>query len=218
MWCLTADRALPCQPGPVCRERASSDRQRRDGRSSTCWRRGQVAGLGCAACAIGRRLSLRRGPPGDQSPGYKPGSLLKQTGPAVEGGCGRVPTAWQRGAQAEMQSAICNLCGLGPGLTPAGDDWLAGWLLAQHLAPDLTGLPNLSGLVGRSPPIAPRPSARAFLACAAAGEADRVVAYAALRVGRGINGQFTNPPIYRRHPLPWRPPAQPCWPVSLQVW
>ncbi|MCX6033236.1 MAG: DUF2877 domain-containing protein [Chloroflexi bacterium] len=36
-------------------------------------------------------------------------------------------------------SAIRNLIGLGPGLTPAGDDWLAGWLLALHCCEDLRG-------------------------------------------------------------------------------
>ncbi len=100
------------------------------------------------------------------------------------------------------QSAIRNLIGLGPGLTPAGDDWLAGWLLALWTAP-----PAPSPGAETSPP-APSPArrgeansplpwqgggegggrsvaeiilataarttilSRAFLACAAAGEAD----------------------------------------------
>ena len=37
----------------------------------------------------------------------------------------RRPAAYRRPSRA--------LVGLGPGLTPAGDDWLAGWLLAQYL-------------------------------------------------------------------------------------
>ena len=81
-------------------------------------------------------------------------SLLKQAGPAVEAAVVAFQQAWQQVASADspstirnLQSAIRNLCGLGPGLTPAGDDWLAGWLLAQHLAPNLTGLDDLSGLV-----------------------------------------------------------------------
>ena len=65
--------------------------------------------------------------------------------------------------------AVCALVGLGPGLTPAGDDWLAGWLLAQQLDQDLTGLQSrsMSGLTERTTTLS-----RALLACAAAGETD----------------------------------------------
>jgi hypothetical protein len=65
------------------------------------------------------------------------------------------------------KAALGALVGLGPGLTPAGDDWLAGWLLAQHLTEDLTGSADLSGLTDRTTTLS-----RALLACAAAGEAD----------------------------------------------
>ncbi|MCU0500683.1 MAG: DUF2877 domain-containing protein, partial [Anaerolineae bacterium] len=106
-------------------------------------------------------------------------SLLKQAGPAVEAAAVEFQQAWQQVASPHspstirnLKSAIRDLCGLGPGLTPAGDDWLAGWLLAQHLAPDLTGFANLSGLVMDIAAVRTTILARALLACAAAGEAD----------------------------------------------
>jgi hypothetical protein len=81
--------------------------------------------------------------------------------------CGLPGALCERAASGERE-ALRSLVGLGPGLTPAGDDWLAGWLLAQYLTEDLTGLRNLSGLVmGRTTTLS-----RALLACAAAGEAD----------------------------------------------
>jgi hypothetical protein len=74
--------------------------------------------------------------------------------------------------RAALARAISAMCGLGPGLTPAGDDWLAGWLLGLHLAPDLTGLGDLSGLVLEIAAHRTTTLSRAFLECAAAGEAD----------------------------------------------
>jgi hypothetical protein len=125
-----------------------------------CARRAEVV----AAVQIARRSNAE----------LQSGSLLKQAGPAVEGAVAAFQGAWRRGARADLQSAICHLCGLGPGLTPAGDDWLAGWLLAQRLAPDPIGLQHLSDLAtdiitaNRTTTLS-----RAFLACAAAGEADQ---------------------------------------------
>lgn len=67
-------------------------------------------------------------------------------------------TAFQQAASQVVTPAAANECwqglacllGLGPGLTPLGDDWLAGWLLRQHLAlysaapgSDLPGYPPL---------------------------------------------------------------------------
>ena len=113
-------------------------------------------------------------------------SLLQQAGPAVEAAVAAFQQAWQRSACADSQivdcnllSAICHLCGLGPGLTPAGDDWLAGWLLAQHLVPDRQGLRpiagwcDLEGLIAEVAAERTTTLSRAFLACAAAGEADQ---------------------------------------------
>ncbi len=71
--------------------------------------------------------------------------------------------------RAALARAISALCGLGPGLTPAGDDWLAGWLLGLHLAPDP---PDLSGFILEIAGQRTTTLSRAFLECAAAGEAD----------------------------------------------
>ena len=85
--------------------------------------------------------------------------------------CGLPEAVCEQAARGQA-AAMCALVGLGPGLTPAGDDWLAGWLLAQHLAPDLTGLRNLSGRVVAMAADRTTTLSRALLTCAAAGEAD----------------------------------------------
>lgn len=41
-------------------------------------------------------------------------------------------------AETDLQQGLACLLGLGPGLTPLGDDWLAGWMLRQHLSADHT--------------------------------------------------------------------------------
>ena len=79
------------------------------------------------------------------SSGRQNGSLLKQAGTAVEAAAAAFQCAWQRGTRDELVAAARSLCGLGPGLTPAGDDWLAGWLLAQHLSEGLRGLRPTEG-------------------------------------------------------------------------
>ena len=75
----------------------------------------------------------------------------------------------------ELRAAIHNLCGLGEGLTPQGDDWLAGWLLGTRLvessgpsdwASEVLGALVLDAASERTTVLS-----RAFLACAAAGEA-----------------------------------------------
>ena len=89
--------------------------------------------------------------------------------------CGLPEAVCEQAARGET-AALGALVGLGPGLTPAGDDWLAGWLLAQHLTgarPDEVCGNRLSGLVDREI-AADRTTtlSRALLTCAAAGEAD----------------------------------------------
>ena len=112
------------------------------------------------------------------SSGLQSGSLLKQAGPAVEAAVAAFGEAWQRGVRDELVAVARGLCGLGPGLTPAGDDWLAGWLLAQHLAEVLRGLRptagwyDLEGLIADITADRTTALSRAFLQCAAAGEAD----------------------------------------------
>jgi hypothetical protein len=106
------------------------------------------------------------------SSGIQNGSLLNRSGPAVEGAVAAFQGAWQRGARADLQSAICHLCGLGPGLTPAGDDWLAGWLLAQHVGLVAARMREIADLIAEAVADRTTTLSRAFLACAVAGEAD----------------------------------------------
>jgi hypothetical protein len=86
--------------------------------------------------------------------------------------CG-LPEALCEQAARGQADAVRALVGLGPGLTPAGDDWLAGWLLAQHVGgEDLRGLRNLEGLIVALAADRTTTLSRALLTCAAAGEAD----------------------------------------------
>lgn len=41
--------------------------------------------------------------------------------------------AYKRGDHYRIRTAVRRLAGLGPGLTPAGDDWLAGWLVGLRV-------------------------------------------------------------------------------------
>jgi hypothetical protein len=86
-----------------------------------------------------------------------------------------VTVAYLQGDRDGLRSAIGALCGLGEGLTPQGDDWLMGWLLALHLVgpanPDDRSVEELGADVlaaasDRSPVLS-----RALLRCAVAGEA-----------------------------------------------
>lgn len=43
-------------------------------------------------------------------------------------------TAYQHGDVYRIKTAARRLAGLGPGLTPAGDDWLAGWLVGLRVS------------------------------------------------------------------------------------
>jgi hypothetical protein len=87
-----------------------------------------------------------------------------------------VLAAHRRRDQAMVETAIGNLCGQGEGLTPQGDDWLAGWLLGLRLAEpadangwahESAGAMVLDAAVGRTTLLS-----QAYLACAAAGEAE----------------------------------------------
>jgi Protein of unknown function (DUF2877) len=72
-------------------------------------------------------------------------------------------------------AAVRDLCGLGEGLTPQGDDWLAGWLLGLRLVQpaDQTGCAPgaLGALVLEVAATRTTLLSRAFLECAAVGEA-----------------------------------------------
>jgi hypothetical protein len=97
--------------------------------------------------------------------------LLEQVGPPVQQAAAEVQARYAERDFPAQQRAIAALCGLGPGLTPAGDDWLAGWLLALHLSEDPRSLADLEGMVLEAA-VRTTTLSRAFLACAAAGEAD----------------------------------------------
>jgi hypothetical protein len=107
--------------------------------------------------------------------------------------CGLPEAVCEQAARGQAD-AVRALVGLGSGLTPAGDDWLAGWLLAQRLVGDLTGLRNLSGLVTQMAADRTTTLSRALLACAAAGEAD--AAWHALLAAL-TEVPMTNLPIYQ---------------------
>lgn len=51
---------------------------------------------------------------------------------------------------AQVAALASRLAGLGPGLTPAGDDWLAGWLVGLHAAAALETPPLPPVAVGRA--------------------------------------------------------------------
>ena len=74
-----------------------------------------------------------------------------------------------------MRAAVRDLCGLGEGLTPQGDDWLAGWLQGTRLSESPGHIGWASGALGALVlDVASERTtvlSRAFLACAAAGEA-----------------------------------------------
>jgi Protein of unknown function (DUF2877) len=87
----------------------------------------------------------------------------------------KVLAAHDRRDRNALKTALRDLCGLGEGLTPAGDDWLAGWLLGLQLS-EPTGAKGretqwlgesvLEAAAGRTTLLS-----YAFLICAAAGEA-----------------------------------------------
>lgn len=55
-------------------------------------------------------------------------------------------TAYQRGDIYRIKTAARRLAGLGPGLTPAGDDWLAGWLVGLRVGHAIDGTSGQAGL------------------------------------------------------------------------
>lgn len=160
--------------------------------------------------------------------------------PAIEAAIAAFGHAWRGGSTADLQFAVCNLLGLGPGLTPAGDDWLAGWLLGQHLGGDLRelalslpkGLRDLEGLIAEVAAERTTTLSRAFLECAAAGEADeawhelldalaeesanqQISKSANQRISKSTNQRINESARQRRGLCATaQPPARPCSPAS----
>ena len=110
--------------------------------------------------------------------------------------CGLPEVVCEQAARGDRPT-LGALVGLGPGLTPAGDDWLAGWLLAQHLGEDLRGLRNLEGLIVALAAERTTTLSRALLTCAAAGEAD--AAWHTL-LATLAEVPMTHLPIYQSYP------------------
>jgi hypothetical protein len=81
-------------------------------------------------------------------------------------------TATREGSSS-LEDAVHEMCGFGPGLTPAGDDWLAGWLYGLRVL-DADHAERCARSVMK---VARRRTTRlshAYLECAAAGDADGV--------------------------------------------
>jgi hypothetical protein len=72
-----------------------------------------------------------------------------------------------------LEDAVREMCGFGPGLTPAGDDWLAGWLLGLRLL-DARHIERCAESVMSVAGVRTTRLSHAYLECAAAGEADSV--------------------------------------------
>jgi hypothetical protein len=85
---------------------------------------------------------------------------------------GQVVQAHRQGDTTVLFNTLYDLCGCGPGLTPAGDDWLAGWLLGLRGLGDVQGADNHGRSILWMAARRSTSLSRAFLACAAAGEAD----------------------------------------------
>lgn len=65
--------------------------------------------------------------------------------------------SYRQGDLDQIAACAGRLAGLGPGLTPAGDDWLAGWLVGLHAA---------AALAKGNPPLPPEAVGQAVLASA----------------------------------------------------
>jgi hypothetical protein len=70
-----------------------------------------------------------------EAAGVPPAPLLDRGRRALD----RLGAGIARGNARTITEAVTDLAGLGPGLTPSGDDVLAGTLLALHLWPDVAG-------------------------------------------------------------------------------
>ena len=98
------------------------------------------------------------------------GALLK-TATLADWLAGRLaePEASDADLQAAARVATHGLMGLGPGLTPSGDDAIAGLLIALHAAGEATAAADLAGFVREAPADATSALSRAFLAAAIEG-------------------------------------------------
>jgi hypothetical protein len=107
------------------------------------------------------------------SPARMPNAAPRWEEP-LEQATAAVRAAYVRRDRERLRTASGELCGLGEGLTPQGDDWLAGWLLALRLSdlPDDEnwGAEALGAIVLDAATTRSTLLSRALLACAASGE------------------------------------------------
>jgi hypothetical protein len=102
-------------------------------------------------------------------------SLRRLARPALASLAGWIHVALGRESSADPPAAIADLVGLGPGLTPSGDDVLAGALIGLHAFARADVAERLAGWLrpradGRTGLVS-----RAHLACAAEGEGAAVL-------------------------------------------
>jgi hypothetical protein len=101
-----------------------------------------------------------------RSPEKSTEAWKKQAGICIDG----IITSFRSGALDAYRNHVSNLCGLGIGLTPSGDDWLAGWMIGLRLikpseVADQNGKVILEAAQGRTTTLS-----LAFLHAAALGE------------------------------------------------
>jgi hypothetical protein len=104
------------------------------------------AALAVARVAHAELIAREAGPAGGLAPllphlstlceaaGSEPPGGLDLVSRAAWRGAGRLAAAWRRRDQSAVQRAAKHLAGLGPGLTPSGDDLLAGFLIGSARA------------------------------------------------------------------------------------
>jgi hypothetical protein len=148
--------------------------------------------LGGSAVSIGRVREHRLpSPPACGEP-----SAVAEAIAAALAGCGRLPSPLRSGVAAlrrgRLAGAVGSLAGLGEGLTPAGDDVLAGYAASRAAEGRPVALASLAA--DRCSPIG-----HAYLCCAEGGELPDAAAVVLAAIRRGsINGVEAALPELRR--------------------
>jgi hypothetical protein len=78
--------------------------------------------------------------------------------------------ACRKGELDAVHKSATLLCGLGPGLTPSGDDWLAGWLVGMRLNVEAASLLAIGEAILTAAQDRTNTISLAFLQCAAQGQ------------------------------------------------
>ncbi len=88
------------------------------------------------------------------------------------------------------RDSVTALLGLGPGLTPAGDDVLAGLLIGLHAAGETEAADTLAAMIRAAPSAATSELSRAFLDAAMDGMPSEAIAEAVIAVMTDDDGRF----------------------------